>query len=254
MDRVIEKRIVIHAKPEIVYCALTEAAALGRWLAESAEANAVEGGALSIYFGAGPERKGGRARFLRLVPGRLVRYRWTEEIGPEGTRPVSGDHECQFSIDDNPEGVVVTMTDERSPGPADPERIKTEQRWDEMLVALKALCEGPDAPVAEAPAAAPVVAPRPAARPKRPAAKRPARKPAKKPARRPAKRAARKPARKVARKAARPARAKAARKAPRKAARKGKAPASRRAARAAKKVARKRATRPARKGARKGKK
>ncbi len=218
MDRVIEKRIVIHAKPEIVYRALTESGSLGRWLADRAVSYPVVGGTLDIARGDGDSLDGARALFIQLVPNRMVRIRWQTRVKAGVSQAVSGDHECAFAIDENPEGVVVRMSDEESPAPPDPERLKREQTWDETLVALKSLCEGPDAPRPEmaGPSAAPArrapkplaaarPAPKKAARAKPKKAKRPKagkrsakarvkRKPAK---RKPAKRkpAKRKPAR-----------------------------------------------------------
>jgi uncharacterized protein YndB with AHSA1/START domain len=243
---VIEKRIVIHAKPETVYKALTESASLGRWLADGADSNPVEGGSLSIYRGAGETLDGARAVYVQLVPNRLVKIRWVEKMKPGETRAVSGDHECTFSIDENPEGVVVTMGDDESPPPSDQERLKREQGWDETLVALKSLCEGPDAPrVPEAPAAA-MPAARPAAKTARPTSKKPAKKKvksAKKPARRKAAKKGAKRSAKKAKTSGRNAAKRGARRPAKKAKRKAKgkakkAPAKKKGARAKKAVRR----------------
>lgn len=146
MDGVIEKRIVIHAKPETVYRTLTESRFLARWLADKADARPVPGGALLLYSGVGDSAKGVEAAYTELVPNRSVRFRWVARISSGERTAEKGVHENAFLIDESPDGVIVTMRDEESPAPSDSERMKTEQGWDQVLVALKTLCEGPEAP------------------------------------------------------------------------------------------------------------
>lgn len=154
MDGVIEKRIVIHAKPETVYRALTESRYLSKWLADRAEAKAVAGGSLLLYSGVGDTAKGVDAAYTELVPGRMVRFRWIARISGGQKSVERGHHENAFQIVESPDGVIVTMRDQESPTPTDSERQKTEQGWDQVLVALKTLCEGPEAPGKEPPPAA----------------------------------------------------------------------------------------------------
>ena len=146
MDGVIEKRIVIHAKPETVYRALTESRYLAKWLADTAEAKPVPGGSLLLYSGAGESAKGVDAAYTEIIPNRSVRFRWIARILGGQKTAERGTHENAFIIVESPDGVIVTMRDHESPPPSDPERVKTEQGWDQVLVALKTLCEGPEAP------------------------------------------------------------------------------------------------------------
>ena len=146
MEGVIEKRIVIHAKPETVYRALTESRYLAKWLADTAEAKPVPGGSLLLYSGAGESAKGVDAAYTEIIPNRSVRFRWIARILGGQKTAERGTHENAFLIVESPDGVIVTMRDHESPPPSDPERVKTEQGWDQVLVALKTLCEGPEAP------------------------------------------------------------------------------------------------------------
>lgn len=146
VEQIIEKRIVIHAKAETVYRALTEARALARWFANRAESKPVPGGSLLLMWGAGEQTEGARAVFSRLVPGREIALQWVSKIKPGETIAVSGIHESTFTISPSPEGVIVAMRYTADPPPADSERMKMDQDWDQALVSLKSLCEGPDAP------------------------------------------------------------------------------------------------------------
>ena len=255
MEQVIEKRIVIHAKGETVYRALTESRALARWFANRAESKPVPGGSLLLMWGAGEQTEGARAVFTRLVPGREITLQWVSKIKPGETIAVSGMHQSTFTISPSPEGVIVAMRYTADPPPADSERMKMDQDWDQALVSLKSLCEGPDAPAGDDAAstrergsaaashdetieAVNVVGTprRSAARTKaggkkktaktrtkraKPAKKAKTKSKAKKAARRPAKKsAARKAARRPARKAAKKTSAKRARSSPKKPARK----------------------------------
>ncbi len=147
MEQVIEKRIVIRAKAETAFRALTESRSLARWFANRAESKAVEGGSLLLMWGTGEQVEGARATFTRLVPGREVSLQWVSKIKPGETIAVTGQHTSTFRIDPSPEGVIVTMRYMADPAPADHERMKMDQDWDQAMVSLKALCEGPDAPV-----------------------------------------------------------------------------------------------------------
>ena len=248
MDGVIEKRIVIHAKPETVYRALTEPRYLAKWLADRAEAKPVAGGSLLLYSGVGETAKGVDAAYTELVPGRTVRFRWIARILGGQKSAERGHHENAFLIVESPDGVIVTMRDHESPPPTDPERMKTEQGWDQVLVALKTLCEGPEAPGKEPPPAdwsdVGVIAisksSRAAARPKGATKKGKGPKPARK-----AKKAKRAGKAKKAKKRPRPARrAKAKKRSARRApARGGRKTARKGAKRAARKPARRKAAR-----------
>jgi uncharacterized protein YndB with AHSA1/START domain len=149
VEQIIEKRIVIHAKAETVYRALTEARALARWFANRAESKPVPGGSLLLMWGTGEQIEGARAVFSRLVPGREIALQWVSKIKPGETIAVSGLHESTFTISPSPEGVIVAMRYTADPPPADSERMKMDQDWDQALVSLKSLCEGPDAPTGE---------------------------------------------------------------------------------------------------------
>jgi uncharacterized protein YndB with AHSA1/START domain len=149
VEQIIEKRIVIHAKAETVYRALTEARALARWFANRAESKPVPGGSLLLMWGAGEQTEGARAVFSRLVPGREIALQWVSKIKPGETIAVSGLHESTFTISPSPEGVIVAMRYTADPPPADSERMKMDQDWDQALVSLKSLCEGPDAPTGD---------------------------------------------------------------------------------------------------------
>lgn len=151
MDYRIEKRIVIRAGAGTVYRALTESEALARWFADRAESRPIEGGSVVLMWGTGEQTRGARAVFTRLIPGSEASLRWVMKIQPGQSTPVAGSHESVFSIVANPEGVVVTMRDDMSPAPSDTDRAKMDQEWDQTLVALKTLCEGPDAPAADMP-------------------------------------------------------------------------------------------------------
>ncbi len=153
MDGVIEKRIVIHARPDTVYRALTESRYLAKWLADKADAKPVAGGSLLLYSGVGDTAKGVDAAYTELVPGRTVRFRWIARILGGQKTAERGHHENAFLIVESPDGVIVTMRDHEAPAPTDSERLKTEQGWDQVLVALKTLCEGPEAPGKEPPPA-----------------------------------------------------------------------------------------------------
>jgi len=149
VDQIIEKRIVIHAKGETAFRALTEARSLARWFANRAESKPVEGGSLLLMWGTGEQVEGARATFTRLVPGREVSLQWVSKIKPGETIAVTGQHSSTFRIDPSPEGVIVTMRYMADPPPADNERMKMDQDWDQAMVSLKALCEGPDAPAGD---------------------------------------------------------------------------------------------------------
>jgi uncharacterized protein YndB with AHSA1/START domain len=149
VEQIIEKRIVVHAKAETVYRALTEGRALARWFANRAESKPVPGGSLLLMWGAGEQTEGARAVFSRLVPGREVALQWVSKIKPGETIAVNGLHESTFTISPSPEGVIVAMRYTADPPPADSERMKMDQDWDQALVSLKSLCEGPDAPLGD---------------------------------------------------------------------------------------------------------
>jgi uncharacterized protein YndB with AHSA1/START domain len=69
-------RGIIGARPDAVYAALTEAAALREWLAESAEVSLTDG--IFDFWGKfTPEGERGRKRLLGFEPGRSLSFSWS---------------------------------------------------------------------------------------------------------------------------------------------------------------------------------
>jgi uncharacterized protein YndB with AHSA1/START domain len=71
-------RASIGARPETVYAALSDAAALRAWLAEHAEVS-MDSGIFEFWGRFTPEGERGRQRLLGAEPGRRLRFSWTLE-------------------------------------------------------------------------------------------------------------------------------------------------------------------------------
>ncbi|MFH1574225.1 MAG: SRPBCC domain-containing protein, partial [Acidobacteriota bacterium] len=66
---VIEKKVLIRASPETVFCALTSAEALEDWFCDQAASEAREGGQLQAQWRHGKHAQRGRAVYRRLETG-----------------------------------------------------------------------------------------------------------------------------------------------------------------------------------------
>jgi uncharacterized protein YndB with AHSA1/START domain len=71
-------RVPIGARPETVYAALTDAAALEAWLAEHAEVS-MDGGIFEFWGRFTPEGERGRQRLLGAEPGQRLRFSWMQD-------------------------------------------------------------------------------------------------------------------------------------------------------------------------------
>jgi uncharacterized protein YndB with AHSA1/START domain len=129
-------RVHIGAKPDAVYAALTDAAALRAWLAEHAEVSLPSGGEGGVFEFWGrftPEGDRGHQRLLGAKPGQRLTFAWTLE---------GADTEVDITLEPEDGGTVVTLTHSGVPP-----RTSGDSYWvrDLLMLSLANLasyCEG----------------------------------------------------------------------------------------------------------------
>jgi uncharacterized protein YndB with AHSA1/START domain len=138
-EGVIQKRVLVRASPDTVFCALTDAKQLTEWFCDHAEADLRIGGELRAYWRHGKQEYQGRALFRRLDRSCLVELDWIDD----GMGKLGRDerHTLTYTIRSRKDGSELLVCDEGYP-PPDPEAmVVLEDGWISVLRDLKDYCE-----------------------------------------------------------------------------------------------------------------
>jgi len=137
-QRLIQKRVLIQASPEIVYSALTDAKELERWFCDRADSDPRAGGELKAQWRTGDAGQHGRALFSVLVPFSQVALEWVDD----GDGKAGGiRHELNYNIRSLRYGCELIMRDEGSPFPDEETMAILDEGWITVLRDLKDHCE-----------------------------------------------------------------------------------------------------------------
>ena len=134
--KLVEKRIVIAARPARVYALLTEAELLVEWMAPRAELDARPGGVLTWTHQNGDSVVG---TFVELVPERRIvfTYGWDRE----DVRVPPGSTTVEINLRPTGDGTEVHLVHR---GLADPMADAHSGGWDNYLARLGTVAEGRD--------------------------------------------------------------------------------------------------------------
>ncbi len=139
MRKRIVKKVWIQASPEVVFKALTDSKALGRWFCDRAISNPREGGELIVHWGTGRSTQQGRAVYSRIVPGSVVELLWTDDGRGETENHIK--HTLSYEIRARAGMTEVVMIDEDD-WTSDQEGYEfLDQGWNTVLLELKDHCE-----------------------------------------------------------------------------------------------------------------
>jgi uncharacterized protein YndB with AHSA1/START domain len=136
----IEKTVLIQARPAVIYRALTEARELVHWFCDRASAEPREGGELAAYWRLGKDATRGRAVFTRLVPQEVVELRWVDEGGGERVDPEAS-HVLSYTIRTRRGTSEVVVKDEDRPHDDAEDFSRLDAGWNGVLLELKDHCE-----------------------------------------------------------------------------------------------------------------
>lgn len=137
----IEKTVLIQARPGVIYQALTEARDLAHWFCDRASSEPRVGGELRALWKTGKEGQKGRALFTRIIPEELVELRWIDD--GQGTLPEEkACHTLSYTIRSG-RGTTTEVVMRDSDQPMEDleafERLST--GWNGVLLELKDYCE-----------------------------------------------------------------------------------------------------------------
>jgi uncharacterized protein YndB with AHSA1/START domain len=139
--RLIQKRVLIQASPEIVYGALTAAKELEIWFCDRAVSDCRAGGELKAQWRRGRSVEQGRAIFSILVPFSEVALEWVDD----GDGKAGGiRHELSYHIRPLRFGCELIMRDEGRPLPDEETLEILDEGWVSVLMDLKEHCEAKD--------------------------------------------------------------------------------------------------------------
>lgn len=154
----IERRVVLRARPERVWEALTDPGQVAAWMGGLVEWTVEEGGGLRFVGDAGEVREG---RVEQVEPARTLRFRWWDTA--DGDRSPS---EVVYALEPDEDGTVLTVTEMVVPagaaaGTAFPTRagLGRPDAWgplDQLALALESAAWGP-AHAGAAPTAGPAL-------------------------------------------------------------------------------------------------
>jgi uncharacterized protein YndB with AHSA1/START domain len=125
-------RVPIGARPEAVYAALTDAAALRAWLAEHAQVS-LDDGVFEFWGRFTPEGERGRQRLLAAEPGRAVRFSWQLQGAETGVG---------IALEPQDGGTLLTLTHSGVPPRAAGDRYWVRDLLMLSLANLASYCEG----------------------------------------------------------------------------------------------------------------
>lgn len=128
----VEKTILIRSDAATVFSNLTEAGKLSTWFADRVSEDIQNGSLVEFAWGKGREARKGRARVLRVDPGRSIMLRWENGFSH------SPDDYFSLTIHKRPKGhLEVTVVDFATKDAQE----ELEEIWDDCLDRLKETCE-----------------------------------------------------------------------------------------------------------------
>ena len=136
----IEKTVLIQARPAVIYRALTEARELVHWFCDRASADPRVGGELAAYWRLGKDAHRGRAVFTRLVPQEVVELRWVDDGRGPGSDPEPR-HVLSYTIRSRRGTSEVLVKDDDRPVQDEEVFSRLVEGWNGVLLELKDYCE-----------------------------------------------------------------------------------------------------------------